>query len=270
MDDRTIGGLPFQPDIVIVHSDNNNEQASIRTADMAADRSKNLTTNGALTANEIQSFTSDGFVVGSDDDVNESGVTYYWTAMKEGTNVQTGTYTGNGVDNRNITGVGFQPDWLMTIGNGEQDFFRPGPLAGDASYQLNANGTTSNRIQALQADGFQLGSNADVNQNTRVYYWVAFDVTANVAVGSYLGNSADSRNITGLGLDPDFVWVKRLAARQSIWRTDAIAGDRTLFWGAGAPVADRIQSLIADGFQVGTNQDANQNNQTYYYLALEP
>lgn len=268
-DDRAIGGLAFQPDIVIVHSDNNAEQASIRTVGMPDDRSKNATGAGALASNEVQSLTADGFVVGSDEDVNESGVTYYWTAMKTGANVRTGSYTGDGVDNRSITGVGFQPDWVVTLGDGEQDFFRPAPLAGDASYQLDANGAVTNRIQSLLLDGFQLGSDADVNEAGRTYYWIAFDVTAQVGIGAYTGNSVDGRTISA-GVDPTFVWVKRLGARQSVWRTDFVAGDRTLYWGAGAPVADRIQSLLGGGFTVGADQEVNQMNQTYYYLALEP
>jgi len=34
--------------------------------------------------------------------------------------------------------------------------------------------------------------------------------------------------------------------------------------------ADRIQSLISGGFQVGTDAEVNANNQTYYYLAVTP
>ena len=44
--------------------------------------------------------------MGNDVDVNESGETYYWVAMKAGTNVQHGTYTGNGDDDRDITTSG--------------------------------------------------------------------------------------------------------------------------------------------------------------------
>ena len=47
-------------------------------------------------------------------------------------------------------------------------------------------------------------------------------------------------------------------------------GDRTQYWGATASAADRIQALLADGFQVGTDQEVNQNNQTYYYIAAAP
>lgn len=266
-DNRDITGVGFQPDVVIVKYDNNTA-AVIHTSSMPADSSKIITGNGALAANLIQSFASDGFQVGSHNNVNQSGRVFHWVAMKVSPQVQVGTYTGNGADNRNITGLGFDPDWVMTMANAEQDVFRPGPAAGDASYLMNGTNSVANRIQALVSDGFQLGSDADVNQNGRAYYWIAFNVTSDVAVGSYTGNSVDNRNITSPGITQQMVWVKRQAARQAVWRTDTVSGDRSLYWGATASVANRIQAIITDGFQVGTGQDVNQNNQTYYYLSL--
>jgi hypothetical protein len=266
-DNRNITGVGFQPDIVIIRYDNNTV-AVIRTSSMPADRSKRITSNAALEANYIQSFLADGFQIGSNNNVNQNTRLFHWVAMKSSAHVRVGTYTGNGADNRNITGVGFQPDWVITMANAEQDVFRPGPVAGDASYLMNGTNAITNRIQSILADGFQLGSNADVNQNGRAYYWIAFDDTAETEVGSYTGDSADNRNITSPGITQQMVWVKRLGARQAVWRSDTVSGDRTLYWGATAAVADRIQAIITNGFQVGTDQDVNQNNQTYYYLAL--
>jgi len=268
-DNRDITGVGFQPDIVIVRYDNNTAPV-IRTSDMPADRAKRLSANDALQANYIQSFLADGFQVGSDSNVNNSGRLYHWVAMKAGTNVQIGTYTGNAADNRNITGAGFQPDWVMTMADNEQDVFRPGPVAGDASFLINGGGASANKIQSILADGFQVGSHSDVNRNGRTYYWIAFDATANVNVGTYTGNGVDNRNITGLGITPNFAWVKRSVSSEGVWRTDTVSGDRTLYWDAGGPTSNRIQSLLADGFQVGTHSQVNSNGSTYYYLALTP
>lgn len=266
-DNRNITGVGFQPDVVIIRYDNNTVSV-IRTANMPADSAKRITSNAALDANYIQSFAADGFQIGSNNNVNQNGRLFHWVAMRVGSNVQIGTYTGDGADNRNITGVGFDPDWVVTMGNGEQDVFRPGPIAGDASFLMNGTNSIADRIQALIADGFQLGANADVNQSARAYYWIAFNVTSDVAVGSYTGDSTDARNITSPGITQQMVWVKRATARQAVWRTDTVVGDRTLYWGSTAAVADRIQAIITSGFQVGTDQDVNQNNQTYYYLSL--
>jgi hypothetical protein len=259
----------FQPDAVIIKSDSGDD-AVIRTSVMPASVAKDIAGSGALAANLITSFGATSFVVGSDTSVNGSGKTYYWTAMKTGTNLNVGMYTGDGSDNRNISGLSFQPDWVITMGDAQADYFKPAPLAGDAAFAMNGTGSVTNRIQALQATGFQIGSDASVNENARAYYWIAFDATSQVAVDSYTGDNSDNRNVTGLGLDPAFVWVKRSSLRPGVWRNDAVPGDRTLYWDATLPEADLIQALIADGFQVGGNHEVNNNTKTYYYLALAP
>lgn len=266
---RTISGLAFQPDIVIVRS-NGGDDAVIRTSAMPAGDAKDITSGNSLDPNLITSFGANSFVVGDDDLVNRSGRTYYWTAMKAGANVSTGSYAGNGADNRNITGVAFQPSWVMTMGDGEEDYFRPALLAGDASYRMDGSNSNTNRIQATLADGFQVGSHQNVNQSGVTYYWIAFASTAKVVTGTYTGNGADNRNITGLGMNPGFVWVKRSSSSMGVWRTDAVSGDRTLYWDNTSPASNRIQSLFSDGFQVGTNSQANSSGSTYYYLALAP
>jgi hypothetical protein len=202
--------------------------------------------------------------------VNESGDTYYWVAMKAGTNVTIGSYTGNGNDNRNITGIGFQPSWVITMANGGEDVFRPAVLGGDASYTFGGTGQLSNHIQSVLPDGFQIGSHGDVNTSGTTYYYIAFASTPKVVTGSYFGIGSDNRNITGLGLDPTFAWVKRWSFSSSVWRTDSVSGDRTLYWQANSPTTNRIQALISDGFQVGSDSQVNGFFSIYYYLALAP
>ena len=92
----------------------------------------------------------------------------------------TGYYVGDGVDNRNITGVGFQPDVVIV----KADFVRVAVLrvssmSGDLSKDMSgAVAPFSNRIQGFLADGFTIGNNNDVNQNGRTNYWVAFKARA--------------------------------------------------------------------------------------------
>ncbi len=265
----TISGLSFQPDIVIVRS-NGGADAVIRTSVMPAGTAKDITSGNALESNLITSFGATSFVVGNDTLVNASGTTYYWTAMKAGANVAVGSYAGNGADNRNITGVAFQPSWVITMGDGEADYFRPELLGGDASFAMNGTGANTNRIQAILSNGFQVGSDQNVNQSGIAYYWIAFAPTSEVVTGTYTGNGVDSRIITGLGMNPGFVWVKRSSSSRGPWRTDQVPGDRSLYWNNTSPTTNRIQSLISGGFQVGTNAEVNSNGATYYYLALAP
>ena len=62
----------------------------------------------------ISSLDSDGFTVGTDARVNSNGVAYHYVAWNETAGeFDVGIYTGDAVDNRSITGVGFQPEYVI-------------------------------------------------------------------------------------------------------------------------------------------------------------
>ena len=116
--------------------------------------------------------------------------------------------------------------------------------------------------------GSRLGSDSDVNKSGTTYHYIAWAASPQVSQGSYTGNGLDNRSITGVGFQPQMVWVKRDDSQASTWRPASALGDTSLYWSATAAVADRIQALQADGFQVGTNAQVNTNAMVYYYLAL--
>ena len=65
-------------------------------------------------ATDITSLAADGFTLAAGNRVNAAGITYHYIAWNEIAGLMdTGSYTGNAVDNRNITGVGFQPVYAM-------------------------------------------------------------------------------------------------------------------------------------------------------------
>ena len=69
-------------------------------------------------ANRITSLNADGFSVGSDNTANKNGTIFYYVAFNDVSGiVDANSYTGNGTDNRNITGVGFQPEYVMVRAN---------------------------------------------------------------------------------------------------------------------------------------------------------
>ncbi|MDE3096903.1 MAG: hypothetical protein KGK07_13020, partial [Chloroflexota bacterium] len=196
--------------------------------------------------------------------------TYYWAAMKRGANVNIGTYTGDGTDNRNITGVGFQPNWVITMGDGDEDFFRPALLTGDASFNMGGSKEKKNRIQAILADGFQIGSDDNVNAPGLQFYWIAFNATPKVVAASYTGDGVPGRNIAGLGMGPGLVWVKAASKEIATWRLDVVPGDSSLYWDNSNPTSNRVTSLFYGGFQVGSHKEVNRSGWTYYYLGLAP
>lgn len=89
-----------------------------------------------------------------------SGGVPAWQPIK----VKVVTYTGDGTDNRNITGVGFQPKFVIIMGAlaGYPLIMRGASTAGDLANYVSQ-GWFADYIQALQADGFQIGSTPNVN-----------------------------------------------------------------------------------------------------------
>jgi len=266
-DGRQITGIGFQPDVVIIKAERN-RSGIIRTSTMVGDRSKVLTSTGSLQTNRIESLDADGFTIGSNNDVNQRNQTYHWVAMRAGSDLAVGTYTGDGHDNRSISGVGLQPVWVITMGDGDDSIFRPASVSGDNSYQMIGTGQLANRIQALEADGFQIGRDRDVNESGTTFHYIAWAASSQVLQGTYTGDGHDNRSITGVGFQPEVAWVKRDTADYSVWRPASVSGDMTLYWRNSAGAADRIQALESDGVQVGRDSEVNRNHTLYHGLAL--
>ncbi len=96
---------------------------------------------------------------------------FYLTGYSHGVGswITTGTYTGTSVASTAITGVGFQPDMVIVK--------RYPSMTGDATMRFDASGFSTNQIQALESDGFQVGTDSVVNSGTVVYHWAAFTDT---------------------------------------------------------------------------------------------
>ena len=93
--------------------------------------------------------------------------------------IKTGSYTGDGNDNRNIDiGVNLaakQFKWVVIKHNGSYTaVHRPSSLAGDVSQFFVNNANLVNCIQSFTATGFQVGNDSYVNYDTEVYQWIAF------------------------------------------------------------------------------------------------
>ena len=143
-------------------------------------------------------------------------------------------YTGNATA-RSITGVGFQPDWVWMKGRSEgtahalQDSSR-----GVTKYLImdstNGDGTLSNLITSFDSDGFSLGTNTNINNNTKTYVawnWkanggttstnddgsiqstVQVNTTAGFSIVTYTGNATNGATIGhGLGVKPQMIMFK--------------------------------------------------------------
>ena len=192
---QTISGLSFQPDWLMLGSEGVRRVIQKSTS-MPAVNATSL--NGGLVFSHITAFTADGFTVGTNVQVDATGETYHYVAFNTVANqMAEGSYTGDGLDDRSIS-VGFTPQYVVLTPNdatytdqtnstASAPIHRPESLSGDGS--LNFIGSTPpylqpDTIQAFETLGFQVGSNAAVNADTKTFYWVAFCCGVGPAVTS--------------------------------------------------------------------------------------
>lgn len=279
----SITSVGFQPDFVLVKGAGAT-RGLFKTSDMGANDSAYFSaaaynTSGTL----ITSFLSNGFTVGNSADVNTNSTTYWYVAFKDTSEAMTtGTYTGNGADNRDYSVASdFNADFVIVrSGNTSSSYgavYNVTESYDDYSSFFTDTANAVNYIQKLTTDGFQLGSNAAVNESGVAQYYIAFagavdptpSGTFQMATGTYVGDGAP-RSIT-LGFAPDLVIIKVHAsgAAPAIYRTRTMWGDESLSLGTNATgFANGITSLNADGFTIGTNNWVNTNGATYAYQAF--
>lgn len=280
---RALTSVGFQPDLVMVKSATSANALNYRTTSMAVNQGTYITnTAGTTTGTLFASLDATGFTVGTTNNAN--AVVYNFIAFKSTAGAfAVGTYTGNGVDNRSITGVGFKPEVVITKNNTNATTnnryamvnhpHNPGELS---SYIATTTANLTNCVQSLDADGFQLGTSILCNANTDIFYYMAWagesasepagTGTFTMATGSYTGNGT-SYSVTGLAFSPDLIIVKGSAATMAYFRTSDMKST-TSYSMTNTTVADGITAITADGFTVGVNASLNTNAAVYHYQAF--
>ena len=166
----------------------------------------------------------------------------YSTINKHTDHFNTKLYTGNGTDDRSITGVGFQPDfsWVKrrdsTGSHRLKDSVR-GATKTLISNSTGAESTEANVFQAFESDGFQLGSDSVLNASGGTYAswnWlgggtassntdgsITSSVSANTTNGfsivSYTGTAANATVGHGLGSAPNVIFFKSRGNASTNW-----------------------------------------------------
>jgi len=82
----------------------------------------------------------------------------------------------------------------------------------------------------------------------------------------YTGNGTDNHAITGVGFQPDWVWLKARNQADYHYSLDAVRGvTKCIFQNdtsAESTFADSLKSFDSDGFTLGTSGDLNASSQT--------
>ena len=189
-----------------------------------------------------------------------------------------GSYTGNGSTNGPIVETGFEPAFVM---------FKRTDIADNWILLDNKRSTSNPRINALfpnldaaeltsgfstdfLTNGFQLKtSDGSMNSNGGTYIYMAFaadpDTTAPTLADSfstvtYTGNNT-SQSISGLGFQPNLVWIKDRSATRDHNLTDSVRGvTHPIYIGTGAQLTNStfLTSFDTDGFSLGNQATSNQ------------
>lgn len=224
----------------------------------------------------------------------------YTTINKGSDYFNTVLYTGTGATH-NITGVGFQPDWVWIKHRNNSTAYNHrlydsvrGATKNIASNETDAEITSSTELTSFDSDGFTLGSGNPANQNTInhvAWNWLAgttasgstsgsgtaktynssTSTTAGFSIVKYVGNGTANHQFPhGLGVKPDMVFIKNLADGTTNWQgynsdltaTKSFKLNSTDTPATTSSVTNNVEPTTTV-FNLGSGADANANNQEH-------
>lgn len=304
---RTLTGVGFQPDFTWIKQRNRSDPHilvdSVRggTKELSVERISAEHTE----AQGLQSFNSDGFVLGTHVDVNRNSTTFVawnWKAGGSASNntdgtvtvslsvnttagFSVGTYTGTSANNTFGHGLGAIPDWLMikNRSSGSRKW---------ALWHKNLTGTNKylaiDRSDAEQTDTatwqntahtstvFASGGSGEVNQGSEnfvCYAWTS--IKGFSKFGSYKGNVNADGPMIYTGFKPAWIMTKQIDGSSS-WivhdnKRDPINPIDEFFTVEEPDAVGDLDSfdLLSNGFKVRTsNGDRNSSGDIFAYWAF--
>ncbi len=258
-DDSTqaITGVGFQPDLVWIKPRNQNENHTVH--DSTRGSTNQLATNGTSAAREqsntIQSFDSDGFTTGSDNNTNKSSINYAaWCWRANGGTTSSNTdgsitstvqasplsgfsivkYTGNVTAGATVGhGLSTAPDFIIMknldrAGYGWLVYHQA--ISEENYLVLNTDAAQTDQTSifndtAPTSSVFSLGSDTFGNYNGDDYIAYCFhDVSGFSKFGSYTGNGSNSGPTVTTGFEPGMVIIKNASSGNS-WNIHDSARD---------------------------------------------
>ena len=307
--DTSIDTLDFQPDWVWIKSRTNADTQVL--FDAVRGVTKRLSSSGdaaeSTRTDELTAFNSDGFTIGTGDNVNRASNNYVAWNWKAGggqgssntdgsinttyTSVNTTagfsivTYTGTGSNATIGHGLGVAPkmiiikarnyakDWTVyhaSLGNGKWL-----ELNGTAAEQTNSN-RWNNTSPTNQV--FTVGVDSGVNGSGYTYVAYCFaEKTGYSKFGSYTGNGNANGTFVYTGFKPAFVLTKKSSGSGNSWRMfdnkrPGFNSNSFKFMHANLNNAEDsgdVMDLDSNGFKIRTtSNDQNTSGATYIYMSF--
>ena len=213
----------------------------------------------------------------------------YTTINKSTDYFNTKLYTGNG-SVRTETGIGFQPDWTWIKDRTGTNAHVFTDAVRGANYQIysnlnNAQTNASGYLTAFASDGFTLGTDGAVNQNSSNYAswnWkgagstasnsngsitstVSANTTAGLSIVKYTGTGSNATVGHGLGVAPSMILFKNLSsARNWIVYHKSVGETKNLYLdlqNAENTASDTFQNTdpTSTVFSIGTSVGVNES-----------
>ena len=271
-------GLGSAPSVIITKNLDTAEQWFVYHKDVGTQKFLGLnTTSAAISNSGVYTSITDATYTNNISSTSRTYVNYCFAEVEGFSNF--GSYVGTGASNTVVTG--FEPafvmikcssagesyrNWVM-YDNKRTNTYKPFLMADSSSAELSIESLDINFL----SNGFELlngGSGANQSGDTYIYMAFAADPTAvepsledSFNTVTYTGNGTDGRQVTGVGFQPDLVWIKNRDTTNYHQLLDSVrgAGNRLFsnVTNAESFATDTLQSFDANGFTVGTDNDVN-------------
>lgn len=275
-----VPGVGFKASKILVKkASGSSSQGAFWCEELGGTRSKVIGTAG-YSSNGVRYATDDGFVLGTDASVNQSGQTYIALCIDDGGTdgdgyfARSGAFVGNNVDGRDIVDL-MEPDVVLAFG-GATAFLRTRDMVGDFSVRLGSSTATTNGIQALNADGFEVGTDSSLNGALAEVCYLLLRIGGNTdmegffAYGTFPGTGAIVQ-VTGVPFTPEFAFGDAATAGGAMWRSTLHHGvgfDST-GWADSFVNANGIRAFGAGTIDFGTQLSPSGNNVYWVAFNLE-
>ncbi len=216
----------------------------------------------------------------------------YTTINKSSDYFNTTLWTGDGNSTQNITGTGFNADWIWLKGRsgaGDHQLYDKvrGVQKMIISNGTNAESTNSIGLQTFGSDGFTMGSDMTGNGSTFVSWnWLAngsgsantdgsisstvsANTTSGFSISTYTGTGSNATIGHGLGVKPSMIICKRLNStggwisyHSALGATKYLYLDNTDAEAANSTVWQDTEPTTSV-FSVGTASNCNASGGTY-------
>jgi len=301
---NAITGVGWKPDLVWIKDKGTSAGVSHALYDVVRGTTKQIETDTtAVETTESQGLTtfgSDGFTVGTLDQVNDGGTSFIsWNWLAGGSASSNGSgsitssvsaaapghfsivsWTGNTTAGATVGhGLGGTPEFIIGIARNQSGENKPVYhllMTADTDHlkinETNAQGTAGTTIwdeSAMSSTLIGVGAAAQSNSTNGMIAYCFRSVPGVCKVGTYEGNNNSNGTYVSLGFKPNFFMAKNIDATGSWFMLDGANGFHTYSQAesnaqqTSGTVADRL----SDGLKWRTTGGGNASN-TFVYLAL--